>query len=180
MSPRKLIRVLVVLAVAIVITIFVNMRFPKYGNTESDIEHIASEKAWYNLLITGPEVEVYALRDFGSERVALVKPCDEGDERFGFLHFKRNDSGKYEPRGSVIWCPNNMIQVFHLENEDGVYDIALYNNDSVVLLQRTDPDGFVENNQVSVSDGITPWKVPGYVYTYNCVTSDGKKLPQKR
>lgn len=180
MSPRKLIKIVMVLVVAIAITILVNMRFPKYGNTKTDIAHIASEKAWYNLLITGPEVEVYALRDFGDDRIALVRPYNEEDERFGFLHFKRNDSGKYEQRGSVIWCPNEMIEVFHLQNADGIYDIALYNNNSIVLLQRTDIDGFVENYHVAVSDGITPWDVPGYGYTYNCVTSDGIKLPQKR
>lgn len=180
MSPRKLIRIFFVLAIAIAITVYVNFRFPKYGNTRSDIAHIASEKVWYNLLITGPEVEVYAVRDFGNDRVALVRPFDEQDGKFGFLYFKKNDSGKYEQRGSIIWCPNDMIEVFHLQNSDGVYDIALYNNTSVVLLQRTNVDGFAENNQVLVSDGITPWAVSGYGYTYNCVTSDGLKLPQKR
>lgn len=180
MSPRKLIKIVIVLAIAIAATILVNMRFPKYGNTESDIAHIASEKAWYNLLVTGSEFEVYAMGDFENTRIALVRPFDEEDKRFGFLLFYQNAPQKYEQRGSVIWCPNDMMQVFNYQSEEGSYAIALYNNPSIVLIQRTDLQGFVENYQVTVSNGITPWKGTTVGYTYNCVNSNGVKFPQKK
>lgn len=180
MTTKRLIKIVLILAIAISITILANMRFPKYGNTEADIAHIANRNPWYKTLVVGSDVETFALFDLGTERIALVRPHDENDQQFAMVRFKKNQSDKYELReNGITWCPNNQIMVYRVEYEGKNYDICVYNHDDVVLLQRMDVSSFVQNFTVTSDQRIALWEVNGHGYKYNALTSSGVKLNQK-
>jgi hypothetical protein len=180
MTIKKFVRIVLLLAVATAITILVNIRFPKYGNTNTDIAHFASRRAWYETLVFGTDVSVYAMKDIDDYRVAVVVPLDEEDQQFGYVYFKRNSSGDYEQRGEIKWSSADQMMVLRLETENDTYDVALYRNNSVVLIQRETISGSLENLQVSNGNAIVPWISEKYRYTYTCVTSKGEKLSQAK
>lgn len=178
MKVRKFIGLAVVLLLATFITVLYNERFPNYGDTNDDIANIATRRDFMNQLLMGTDVTVFAVREVDTYKIALVKPVDPEDEQFGYLYFKPNASGKCEQRSEVIWCPNNQIQVLKLKTDENYFDIIMYNNPSVILVQRKDPNGVVENRNIAGENGIALWEYVNYGYQYNCVTAEGLKLPQ--
>lgn len=178
MNGKKLIGVILLFTCAVVFTVIYTERFPKYGNTYTDVANIATQRGAVEQFISGTDVKIVDIQDIDDYRIAVVEPVNDDDARFGYLYFKRNSSGKYEKRTDVIWAPDDKIQVFRLTTEKSDYDIIMYNNRSVVLAQRTNATGFTENMSAASSGSIVSWKTAVYGYTYRVITAAGEHLSQ--
>lgn len=181
MTTKRLVKIVLLMAIAISVTMLVNMRFPKYGNTEEDIAHLVSRNPWYITLISGSDVETVAVFDLGIERVAIVKPIDEAEQQFAMVRFKKNQSDKYELReDGILWCPNDQMKTCRVEFDGKNYDICAFNRDDVVLLQRLDVSLLVQNYTVDRTQKIVAWEAGPYRYTYNVLTTSGMKVNEKK
>lgn len=178
MNGKKLLGVILLIALAVAFTILYNERFPKYGNTYDNIAQIATRRDKFSNFVFGSDVKVCDVIDFDTYRFAVVVPLDEDDKQYGYIYFRRNSSGKYESKGEAVWISDDNVYVARLDTDEAGYDIIVHNNKSVILAQRTDSTGHIETMRFPDGRQILLWEAAGYGFSYTCLTSDGLIIEQ--